>query len=308
MFGMIGLPWLKQHFPSASGPGMVLYVDGTSGSDAGDGLTWATAYKTIAAAYAAAVAGDTIAIKGSFTEAVVSTKIGLRFVGIGTGPDEATWTAAADAICLTLGAADQEVSNIRFRPPAYTAGTPAAIKLHNAPYSRIIGNRFQGKTGSYYAIFCELDATHSSDNVLTQGNEFIYMNNITTVYGSAIVSTAVDGGYSCSSWRILDNDFNGCVAGIDLNARHCLVQGNIFRENGLTAAGAVAAVTGAAGSKKMFDLSGTSSGANTVTRNTFAATYSTTLFVVGASGDNWVGNFAYDAQTAAAGVTIAVPD
>lgn len=290
--------------------GEIRYVDSVSGNDTNDGLSFERAKATITAAVAASAAGDTVFIKGSFTEAVTVTVDGLRIIGIGTGPYQATWTADADAVCLTLsGAAACQIGpGIRFRPPAYTAGTPAAIVLSNAPYTRIVGNRFQGKTSSYYAIFCTLTASYSSDNVVIQGNEFLYLNNITTVYGSAIVSTAVDGGYSCASWQILDNDFNGCVFGININARHCLIAGNIFRQNGLTAAGAVAAVTGAAGSGKMIDLSGTSSGANTVTQNTFAATYSTTLFVVSATGDNWVGNFAYDAQTAASGVTIAVPD
>ncbi len=203
--------------------GTAWFCDSVNGNDANSGKAWSSAFKTIAAAVAAAAAGDAIYVKGSFSEAVVVALAGLSIVGIGSGPHQATWTAAADAVCLTLQASDCLVRNIRFQPPAYAAGTPAAIVLSNAPYARIVGNRFQGKQGSMYAIFCALDAAHSSDNVLIQGNEFIYLNNVTTVYGSAIESTAVDGGFSCSSWQIVDNLFDAPVEGININARGCLI-------------------------------------------------------------------------------------
>ena len=60
--------------------GDVYYVDGTDGSDAHVGTSWGTAFKTIAAAVAACAAGDTIYIKGSFSEAVTCSKAGVRFI------------------------------------------------------------------------------------------------------------------------------------------------------------------------------------------------------------------------------------
>ncbi len=268
------------------------YVDSVNGNDTThSGRSFQSAYKTIAVAVAACAAGDSIYIKGSFNEAVTCAKIGVRIVGLGTGPHQATWTAAADAVCLTLTAADCEISGIRFQPPAYAAGTPAAILLSNAAYTRIIGNRFQGKTGSMYAIFCMLDATHSSDNVLISGNEFIYMNNITTVYGSCIAATEADGGYSCSSWKILGNIFNAPVEGINMNARGCLIAGNQFLVSGLKADGTMGAVTGSAGSKTMITLAGTNADCNHVRGNWLGGAYSSTLYVKGGTNDSWFGNW-----------------
>ena len=272
--------------------GAVYWVNSVTGSDASDGLSPESPMATITVAVAACSAGDTIYIKGSFSEAVTLAKQGVRIIGYGVGPYEATWTAAADAVCLTITAAACEIRNIRFRPPAYTAGTPAAIVLSNAAYTRIIGNRFQGKTGSYYAIFCKLTASFSSDNVLIQDNEFLYMNNVTTVYGTCIASTAVDGGYSCSSWRIIGNDFNAPVFGIDINARNSLIANNIFRVNGLKADGTSGAVTGSAGSGTMIDLSGVSSACNHVNNNWLGGAYSSTLYVDSTgNNDDWCGNY-----------------
>ena len=271
--------------------GTVWYCDSVNGLDTNTGRGWSKAFKTITAAAAAAAAGDTICIKGTFTEAVTVTQIGVSILGIGTGPHQATWTAAADAVCLTLSASDCVVAGIRFQPPAYSSGTPAAIVLSNAPYARIIGNRFQGKTGSVQAIWCNLDATHSSDDVVIANNEFIYLNNVTTVYGSAIASTAVDGGYSCSSWQILNNNFDAPVEGININGRGCLIAGNQFRVNGLLANGTMGAVTGSADSKCMIDLSGTNADCNHVHGNFLDGTYSATLYVKGGSHDSWFGNW-----------------
>ena len=271
--------------------GTAWFANSATGADTNVGTSAATAFKTITAAVAAATAGDTIYITGSFTEAVTVTKIGLSIIGAGTGPHQATWTAAADAVCLTLNASDCQVANIRFRPPAYSSGAPAAIVLNNAPYARIVGNRFQGQTGSNFAIFCMLGAAYSSDDVLIAGNEFIYLNNITTVYGSAIESTAADGGYSCSSWQIVNNIFDAPVEGVNINGRGCLIAGNIFRDKGLLAAGTMGTVTGSAGSKLMIDLSGTNADCNCVVGNWLGGAYSSTLYLKGGSNDEWYGNF-----------------
>jgi hypothetical protein len=51
------------------------------------------------------------------------------------------------------------------------------------------------------------------------------------------------------------------------------------------------------------DLSGTSSGCNMVTENQLGGAYSATLYVVGASGVQWAGNF----NVLTGGVTAANP-
>jgi len=264
-------------------PGVEYYVDSVNGSNSGrSGTSWSSAYATIAYAVAAAVAGDRIYVKGSFSEAVTIAiaKTGISIIGVGTGPNMAIWTAATDAKCLTINATDVLVKNIKFRPPAYSAGTPAAILLGGAAYAKIQGCRFQGKTASWYAIYSPVC---DSDNVEISDCEFIYMN--TATYGAAIKGVEA-GGLSYSAWKILRNIFSYCVTAIDINGRVCIIKDNIVKEYGINAAGAVAAVLALG-----IDLSGTSSGGNTVFENQLAGTYGATLYKVGASGDCWAGNY-----------------
>ena len=176
----------------------------------------------------------------------------------------------------------QRVENIYFNPVVYTtSGTPASILLSGANHAQIIGNRFQGKTGSYAAIYSPVC---NSDNVVIADNLFMYMN--TATYGAGILGVEA-GGLSYSGWQILRNYFNSCVTDIDINGRACLLKGNIHPIGGINASDALAAVTALA-----IDLSGTSSGGNTVTGCSLGGAYTSTLYKGGASQDNWAGNYA----------------
>jgi len=262
----------------------VIYVDATNGADGNDGHKPRLALKTIARAVALAEAGDTIILIGSFSEAVTVSKAGLRLIGAGSRQRETQWTSAADTISLTISAANVEVANIYFKPPAYSAGTPAAIQLGNASYAFIHHCRFQGQTASHNAIYSPVC---NSDNVEISDCEFQYMNTATS--GAAILGVEA-GGLSYSAWRILRNTFFSCVTAVNINGRVCRVEGNSFMEYGISAASAIAAVC-----TKALDLSGTSSGANVVFGNLFAGDYDAdTLYTAGASGDVWVGNWAQD--------------
>jgi hypothetical protein len=266
--------------------GTAYFVDSTNGVNAHDGLSWATAKLTIANAVATCAAGDTIFIKGTgFSEAVTCSKAGVRFIGVGTGPAQATWTAptVADSFCLKLTANYCLVENIKIKPVIYvTSGVPSGIYLSGANYTFIKNNRFQGQVGSYVAIYSPVC---DSDNVQILNNEFLYMN--TATYGAAIQGVEA-GGLSYSGWHIENNYFNSCTIDIDICGRACVLRGNVHPIGGITAAGAVnAAVTGLA-----IDLSGTSSGGNTVTGCSLAGAYTSTLYKGGAAGDNWAGNYA----------------
>jgi hypothetical protein len=263
----------------------VWYVDSANGDDDYNGLTWASPLKTIAAAVEACSAGDTILLKGTFSEAVTCSKAGVSFIGIGTTPRQTSWTAptVAGSWCLKLAAAYCHVENIYFKPVIYTSsGIPSGIYLSGANWTTIKGCRFQGQTGSYKAIYSPVC---DSDNVHIQGCQFYYMN--TATHGAAIFGVEA-GGLSYSGWLIEDCDFNSCTTDIDINGRACVLRRNTHPIGGITAAGAVnAAVTGTA-----IDLSGTSSGGNTVTGCSLAGAYTSTLYIGGAAGDNWAGNFA----------------
>ena len=266
--------------------GAVWFCDSTV-SASGDGMSWGEAFKTIAEAVAACAAGDIIQIKGSFSEAVTCTKAGVRFIGVGTGPAEATWTmvslvnSTTDGWCLKIGANGVLVENIKFRPPAYvSAGVPTAINLGvGSDYSIIRNCRFQGRTGSYNAIY----GVTPVGNIVIEGCEFIYMN--TATHGHAIYMPAATG-LACSSWQIRNCVFNSCLADIDIDGRSCLLDGNVHFINGLKADGTFgAAVTGQA-----VDLSGTDTGANVMTNCTLGGTYNLATYKPGATGDVWMGN------------------
>ena len=280
--------------------GKTWYVNSSTGANTNSGKDPYAPLLTIAKAVALASAGDTIcAIGTGFSEAVTvgSSLTGLKIIGVGTGPNQTTWTGAADAVCLNINATDVTVQGIKFRPPAYTAGTPAAIVLGGANYAHILNCLFQGKAGSYIAIYSPVC---NSDDVEIGFCQFKYLNNITTVYGSAILGVEA-GGLSYSTWFIHDCDFDAPVEGININGRGCLILNCQFRVNGLKADGTMGAVTGSAGSKKMIDLSGTSSADNSVHGCYLGAIYSSTLYAVSAAGDDWAGNFNI------AGITTANP-
>jgi hypothetical protein len=274
--------------PSVSGK--YIFVDGTNGSDGnnGDGMTSAKA--TIASAVASAVANDCVVIlPGTYTEAVTVSVAGVSIVGLGTSVKLVIWTSATDTASLTLAANYTSVSGIYFKAPVYTASAAvASITLSSAGYAHIYGNQFQGQTGSYNAIYSPVC---NSDNVTIENNLFIYFN--TSTYGAAILGVEA-GGLSYSGWEILNNYFHSCVTEVNINGRVCLVQGNTFAINGINAAGAGAAVCTLA-----LDLSGTSSYGNNVHGNFLGGAYSSTLYKIGASGDDWGGNYNIAGLTAA---------
>ncbi len=286
---------------TALGAGTSWFVDATNGADTYTGRTWSSAFKTIAYAVSRAAAGDTIFVKGSFSEEVTiaSTLTGLSIIGLGTGPQEAQWTGDADETCLTINATCVLIEGIKFRPPAYSSGTPAAISLGTgASYAKIRRCRFQGKTGSYYAIFAPATG---ADNVEISDCEFIYLNNVTTVNGSAIVGLSAANAYS--GWQINRNQFNSCVVAIDLPGRCCHVVGNTLLLAGNKADGTLGTVmtTG-------IHLDGNGSGCNVVTLNQLGGTYNATLYKVGnatGAADQWAGN--YNVGMTTTGVTVANP-
>lgn len=270
--------------------GNYYFVNGTTGVDGNSGLNAAEATKTIGAAVTKAKTNDVVLVMpGTYSEVVVASVAGVHIIAVGT-IHSVIWTSATDTASLTIGASNIEVAGFYFKPPVFTAGTPTAILLSSANYANIHDNRFQGQTGSYNAIYSPVC---NSDNVIIANNDFEYMN--TASNGAAILGVEA-GGLSYSDWKILGNKFSSCVTAVNINGRVCLVQGNHFLIEGITAAGAIGAVCTLA-----LDLSGTSSGANGVHGNYLGGAYSATLYKVGVTVDDWAGNFNI------AGITTANP-
>jgi len=282
--------------------GNSLFVD-SSVTASGDGSCWPNAFKTITEAVAAASAGDTIYMTGSFTEEVTCSLAGVRFIGVGSTPRNACyWTATAKAggaVCLTPTGDYIEVANVCFRAPAYSSsGTPAAIALSGSNYLWVHDCIFRGQTGSHVGIY---SAVCDSDNVTIENCQFLYFN--TATYGCAILGVEA-GGLNYSGWRILNCKFNSNLKHVDVSMRVGSVRGCEFPIGGVGTNGAVSAAL----TTMCLDLSGTNSGANVVSGNVFAGEYDTDLYVAGALGDTWVGNYTLiEATDAPYGLTVTDP-
>ena len=262
--------------------GNVYYVSSLV-TASGAGTSWGTAFKTIAEAVAVAVAGDTIYLYSGpgtahqFAESVSVTVGGLRFIGAGTGPDEAVWAGSGAAALTITGVEGCLIQNIRFRPASGYAGISL---VGTASYTVIRGCRFQGQTGSLYGIVS--DGRQSGVQVID--NAFYYLNVAST--GAAIKAPIYGTTAEAASWLIAGNDFHSNTQHIKANFRYTVIRDNTFAGMGLIAAGTQAAPD------KCIDLTVASGsvGGNIVTRNTFGGLYTTALYVA-ATNDCWFGNF-----------------
>jgi hypothetical protein len=266
-----------------SSPGTIRYIDGTNGADTNDGLTWASAYKTIQAAVTAASAGDTLLMIGTFTEQVTCSKQ-LSFIGAGKTVNDCVWMeVAAGNTLLTLTGKGCLIQNIRFRIPT-TGGI--GINMAASDYTIIQGCHFQGRAGSYYAIY-----NNGGSQCQILDNVFEYMN--TATYGTAILGytyTAFPAG-----WIIARNIFHSNLKHISMIMRQSQIVDNIFQTLGLAADN-----TSALTATTQIDLSGTGGQLNYITRNSFGVTCShANGFVESASNDNWKGNYAAGALNTA---------
>ena len=283
--------------PVESGKARHFWVDSAHGHDGHDGSEpQQQAVATITRALALVAlkthpysgVGCVIHLLGSFNESVtvLSTLYAgaLTFRGEGTGPDRTVWTAPVDGVCLTLNAvADCVVENIRFRPPAYIAGVPAAISLVGASNWTMIRNcRFQGKAGSWYAILSD----GNQDNVHILNNEFFYMN--TPTYGTAIKG-AVTAGVNATGWVIAGNIFHSNLNHVVVPMGQGHILRNYFAANGLTAAG----VAGVPLTVLGVDIHGAAIGCNIVTQNQLSGLYHQANYY-GGLNDDWNGNYCTD--------------
>lgn len=275
--------------------GTTYCVDSVNGLDTYNGLTWSTPFLTITKAVATCSAGDTILLRGSgsstssttngaasFVEAVSCSKSGVSFIGIGPTSNEAIWSAAADGVCLTLTGTDCLVQNIRFRPPAWGSGTPAAISLSGAYQTVIDHCRFQGKTGSWYGILTD----GNNANVKIINNEFAYIN--TATYGTAIKGAGYTVGEN-SGWIVSGNNFQSNLNHIVCRMRQSFITGNYFAAGGLAANNADSATLTVLG----IDIHGATGGCNIVTQNYLGSLYHQACYY-GGTNDDWCGNWVSD--------------
>jgi len=287
------------------------FVNPSMAGDTLDGLSWATAKKTMAAAIALCAGGETIYFTGTVAEAVMTIAVdGLRIVGAGTLPYANTWMEAAvdQAYLLNITGDNTMLENIRFRgcskttsPSGYTTGV--CLKLADAQNTTILGCRFQGRSNATAAIYSD----GTSDGCVLRDCEFIYFN--TATYGAAILGHTYSGGVSHQDWLVENCRFHSNVVDIDSRSRTCTFKNNTFKGGGVAAAGTLDLTT-----TTMLDLAGTDTGYNTVFGNLFGgAAYNTDVspyLIPGGTGDSWVGNYnaeVAEAEVDASGLTVAEP-
>ncbi len=307
-----GLRWAPE--------GIVLYVDenhngATADNDGTDpenpinsiqtAITRLTAFAT---AMATSLEGSVIVVAGEATiaESVIinpTAPANCKIVGVGSGIDQPSWTAAAAAgTALTLRQSGWTVEGFRFETGA--AGT--AIQLEWIPGSSYVANRtviqgnwFDGIWAGLYGI----NLVGAPYDVRIVGNEFReYRRNDSTAHAIITTDSAEANPYMCV---VTDNLFweNENHVGSLNNTRGfnlSVFARNTFHEGVLITA------------TRMLDLRGGSRGENIVTQNTFCGDYSNTggYWANAANPGNWTGNYAEDVIEAEVGdnsLTIAPP-
>ena len=240
----------------------------------------------------------TVTVAGTFTVVLPKGITGT----VATGG----WTVSGSPVTLTEGGSTTiTVSAGGSGTITITLATvPCAIRLGSvtenvADYCEIVNCRFTGKQSSYVAVYAPV----VQDDIHLYNNFFVNLNNITTVYGTAILGMQASPWDAYSSWIIRGNEFKAPVQGIKLAGRGCIIENNNFSVNGLLAVGTMGAVTGSAGSKKMIDLRGNGAEANCndVHGNFLGGAYNNTLYFQANSLDDWSGNYNI------AGITTALP-
>lgn len=266
--------------------GSMWCVKPSGGSDSNNGTSWSEAFATVTKAITSASAGDVIAVYGTLSEGGVAVnKNDLTFVGAGPSVGSNVWQqSAANQTLITVTGTGCKFLNFRFRIPALdSSGNPMGIVLSGAHYTQIIGCKFQGRTGSLYAI----KNVGDTDNVTIKDCEFVYMNTATNgcaIYGMTYAADVVGSG-----WLIKNCRFNSNTKHIATRLQQSWIVGCTFGDYGLNAAGA------AAQTATKIDLSGTRSMHNIVTGNFFSGDYSHAGGYTEGTNDDWAGNFAADA-------------
>ena len=280
-----------------TGKGNVLFVNTADGNDKRDGESWDRALLTMAKGISKAVAGDTIIFTGTLTEACTLAKDDITILGAMPVLKANWWKeSAADDDLLTITGSRCTIANVYINVP--TAGG-RGIVLSGADYTRVLGCKFQGRTGSHHGI--STDGTN--DNCQIIGNEFSFLNTAThgcAIFGHTYTADIVDGG-----WLVEDNIFHNGLRHLYARARSWVIRRNIFQAVGIGADGLALTAT------TKINLSGAQSGYNNLYDNQFGGDFSNTGgYTASAASDDWAGNFSSDtaeAEVGDNGITIAQP-
>lgn len=283
-----------------------LHVDTVNGKTEGDGLSWVTAFKTMAAALAVVQTSGKIYFTGDVREECIASNLVFDVTIQGVGS-----LHHAD-----LPSAAYHPGASIWRAPASETGTTPLLELRGRGWkfkdfmvqSPTDAAAFLIKRNALSGV-SEYDASHATfENIrCAGGHHFIEDSggcyNI-TVKNCQIAQCAEAAILNSSTavanplnWKVLDNIFPsdtsdfGNVTHLDSPLNSAIIRGNIFGKVRSTAA--------------YVDLTGGNN--NIVTQNVLSGEYDTSNYIPG-TGDEWRENYcAVTATVAPDGRSIAVP-
>lgn len=293
-----GVPYIR---PSAGGTralsvssdvGKTYFVHATQGAATNDGLSYGSAFRTMAQAFAVVASGDTIYFAGKIKEQLTTPVqvFDVTIIGSGNRPRHADSTPAGGELAASTWAA----------PDSPTAATPLLKVLQQG--WRVINTVMAGPADAACILLyrdggagnAERDASHfeavgvrfasGQDGIEQSGgcyNVGIYDCSFHDLTGYCLKNTAGAGIADSYRWQIKRNRFNGCANWMGVwNLNSSEIEDN-----------SISHITTA-----LIDLSG-GTGYNRVVRNSFdiaAANFDPVGGVTGKAGDVW-SNYLTDA-------------
>ena len=273
-----------------SAGGINYYVDSSASDDTGNGLTWATAKKTIQAAVTLAANYDTIYIRGSFSEAVTPSAASVSNVtlkGVTGTKRRPQWVSgAAGSACLVISGDGWVLEDLRFQG---ATNTVALVKIDksgaNLGNGSVIKNCYFHGGGDSLAAICYYGGSIQNELI---GNHITDFGGANTGYQAAVYGDSYV--QSAGHFKIEDNFFSENVDHLRLQAFTCLIKGNIFQSEGNLIDTTIKLDT---------VCSGEDVGGNCVVDNYFgdtAANIKNTEGYYGTTDDLWSGNHCTDAD------------
>jgi hypothetical protein len=221
--------------------GNYYFVDANSGSNSNDGLTWATAFLTMAKAFSVIASGDTVIFRGKIKEQLTTPVqvFDVTVIGSGNRPRHAdstpdggqnatnTWTIPDTPTTAPLCKVLQQgwrFENILFAGPTDSdciqlyrdAGAGNAER--DASHAEIVNCRF---ASGYNGI----NDPGGCFNVLVASCRFQALTNY-CILGVGNI------GAGQGMWTIENNHFYGFTNGVKIAGLGCRIRGNSFTDGG----------------------------------------------------------------------------
>ena len=272
----------------AVGSSTTYFVDSDAADDTENGLSWATAKKTIQAAVDLAADYDTIYIRGvtAFEEDVVTTTgiSNVKLIGVDDTKRRPEWkSTAADTYALQIRSLDWEVHNIRF-----SGSHTNSVCLVKVTYA-----------GAYTGAGCLFkDCYFHGGGNSVGGIEFNgggFQNDVIGCHftdfggsGAAGIWTTNHVNYFLHA-KIIGNWFSENVNNMRINAQTCLIKDNVFQAEGAERDATVVC--------DCVNSGGAGTNGNCVVGNFFGdiiASITNGNGYYGTTGDMWAGNMCPD--------------